>query len=282
MKDKTNYVKSPLNYVGGKFKLLPQILPLFPQNINVFVDLFGGGANVAANINANTIIYNDINLKVVQILKTFKKTGTDILLDTINTFIESYHLDKTNREGFLALRDKYNKSENKDPIMLYTIICYAFNYQIRFNSKGEYNMPFGKDRSSFNDTLKQKFIKFCDEIHNKNIFFTNSDFREYKEVEMCASDFVYCDPPYFNSTAAYNENGGWTAKDEYDLYNFLNCLSQKKIRWALSNDLAVNTLACAFAKEMGYNIHYLDANYGNCNYHKKDRSKGKEVLITNY
>jgi len=33
-----NLIQSPLNYTGGKFKLLPQILPLFPQNIDIFVD----------------------------------------------------------------------------------------------------------------------------------------------------------------------------------------------------------------------------------------------------
>lgn len=39
---KNTYTKSPLNYVGGKYKLLPQIIPLFPSSVNVFVDLFGG------------------------------------------------------------------------------------------------------------------------------------------------------------------------------------------------------------------------------------------------
>ena len=36
----TEIIQSPLNYTGGKFKLLPQILPLFPKNIDIFVDLF--------------------------------------------------------------------------------------------------------------------------------------------------------------------------------------------------------------------------------------------------
>lgn len=40
----SKYIKSPLNYVGGKFKLLPQLMPLFPQNISKFIDIFGGGA----------------------------------------------------------------------------------------------------------------------------------------------------------------------------------------------------------------------------------------------
>lgn len=37
------YVKSPLNYTGGKYKLLPQLLELFPKQVNTFVDLFAGG-----------------------------------------------------------------------------------------------------------------------------------------------------------------------------------------------------------------------------------------------
>ena len=44
--------------MGGKYKLLPQIIPLFPKKIDAFVDLFGGGFNVGINVNANRIIYN--------------------------------------------------------------------------------------------------------------------------------------------------------------------------------------------------------------------------------
>ena len=47
-----NYVKSPLNYVGEKYKLLKEIIPLFPSSIDTFVDLFGGGFNVDANVQA--------------------------------------------------------------------------------------------------------------------------------------------------------------------------------------------------------------------------------------
>lgn len=40
------YVKSPLNYTGGKYKLLPQLLELFPKQVNTFVDLFAGGGGM--------------------------------------------------------------------------------------------------------------------------------------------------------------------------------------------------------------------------------------------
>jgi DNA adenine methylase Dam len=277
-----DYVKSPLNYVGGKFKLLPQILPLFPDKIETFVDLFGGGANISVNVKADKIVYNDINIRVVQILETFKKESVQSLLCYIDSIIEKYKLSKTNAEGFIELRKAYNSQKYKDPIILYTLICYAFNYQIRFNSKGEYNMPFGKNRSSFNNTLRKKFINFVERLHDINIIFTNSNFEEYYDVNIEKNDFVYCDPPYLDSTAVYNENGGWTQDNENALYNYLNYLTNKDIKWALSNDLAVNRMVYIFAKEMKYNIHYLEANYGNCNYHKKNRNKGQEVLITNY
>lgn len=64
---KEELIKSPLNYVGGKYKLLPQILPYIPDNINTFVDLFTGGCNVGININANKIICNDLEAVVINL-----------------------------------------------------------------------------------------------------------------------------------------------------------------------------------------------------------------------
>ena len=68
-----NYIQSPLNYTGGKYKLLPQILPLFPQDINSFVDVFCGGGNVGINVNCKQVVFNDIDKNVIGILKLFKK-----------------------------------------------------------------------------------------------------------------------------------------------------------------------------------------------------------------
>lgn len=59
MAKKQKYIGSPLNYIGGKGKLLPQILPLFPNNISTFIDLFCGGCNVGINIKAESVIFND-------------------------------------------------------------------------------------------------------------------------------------------------------------------------------------------------------------------------------
>lgn len=143
MTKSNTYIKSPLNYVGGKFKLLPSILPLIPTDLNVFYDLFGGGFNVGINVDAERIVYNDINVPVVRLIKHLYEHDTDSMLYMIDDLIELFKLSKENSDGFLRLRNYYNNG-NKDPITFYTLICYAFNYQIRFNKQGEYNMPFGK------------------------------------------------------------------------------------------------------------------------------------------
>lgn len=279
---KNEYIKSPLNYVGGKHKLLPQIIPLFPDDIGMFVDLFGGGCNVGVNVKSESICYNDIITQVVEMLDYFKSNDLELILEQIDAYIDKYSLTKTNQEGFLELRKFYNE-ENKSPVVLYTLICYAFNNQIRFNSKGEYNMPFGKDRSSFNPALRNKFITFVNELHNKDIKFTNNDFKKLDINKLKNDDFIYCDPPYLNTTATYNENGGWNKKDETALLEKLEELHSKNIKWALSNNLSINTELEAWAKIHSFNIHFLNNTYSNCNYQKKDKkTKDLEILVTNY
>lgn len=233
---KEKYIKSPLNYVGGKYKLLPQILPLFPENIHTFVDLFGGGFNIGINVDSEQIIYNDLEKHVFELMIYLNNSDTKSLLTEIDCLIEKYNLSKENAEGFSKLREYYNE-ENNCPIVFYTMICYAFNYQIRFNQSGKYNMPFGKARSSFNPSLRQKFINFVEILHRKNCKFYNLAFDKFDFSGLCSNDFVYCDPPYFNSVAAYNEQGGWTEEHENMLLNILEELNERGIRFALSNNL---------------------------------------------
>ena len=142
------YIKSPLNYVGGKYKLLGEMLPFFPTDINRFVDLFGGGFNVGINIDCKHAVYNDIETNVTNLLKHLYTNDVNEVLETIDNLITKFNLSKTNAEGFAQLRDYYNQNTS-DPIAFYTLICFAFNNQIRYNKAGQFNMTFGKDRSSF-------------------------------------------------------------------------------------------------------------------------------------
>ena len=275
-------IKSPLNFIGGKIKLLDQIIPLFPTDINNFIDLFGGGFNVGINVKAKKIAYYDKMKQLVELFNYLKISDYKEVIKEIETVINNYKLSKTNKEGFLELRNYYNK-ENQDIILFYVLICYSFNNQIRFNNQGLFNTSFGKDKSEFNNSLRKKLFEFQQEIKRKNCTFNLLDFKHFDITNLNTDDFIYCDPPYLNSVSTHTENNGWTTKNELDLLNLLDKLNEKKIKFALSNNLKYNNELLNKWKDK-YNIHYLKTNYDNCNYHKKEENKKNdvEVLITNY
>lgn len=165
---------------------------------------------------------------VVELLNHIKGNNIDNLLSEIDEYIEKYHLSKENREGYLKLREDYN-SGYKTPIKFYTLLCYAFNNQIRFNKNGEYNTPFGKNRSSFNPTLREKFIDFHQRVNDIDCIFFNMPYEKFDFFEFHNNDFVYCDPPYLNSIATYNEQSGWTEKHEALLLKILDELNEKGV-----------------------------------------------------
>ena len=284
----SEYIRSPMNYVGGKYKLLQYIIPNFPKQINNFVDLFCGGLNIGINVEANTIYANDQIVYLIELYKLFQKTSIESLLETINERINYYNLSKTNKDGYIALRNEYNKS--KSPIDLFVLTCYSFNNNIRFNNKHEFNAAFGENRSSFNDSIQYNLISFCNALHNKNIILSSGDFRDFDTTSIAKDDVVYCDPPYLISTCTYNDGNrgfkNWTKKEKIDLLSLLDDLNKRGILFALSNVLEhkgqENDILIEWSKK--YNVAYIDKNYSNCIYNliKREGTKTVEVLITNY
>ena len=275
-------IKSPLNYTGGKYKLLPQILPLFPTNPRYFIDMFCGGVNVGANVSARTVIANDYMSQIIDLYKVWQSMSIEEVIAHIESRINQFGLTKQNQEGYLELRALYNSTKN--PLDLYVLICYSFNHSIRFNSKGEFNIAFGKDRSEFNPNMKANLIKFLDGI--KGIKFLNKSFETMDLSKLTEDDFLYADPPYLITVANYNENGGWNGELEVKLLDKLDEANSRGIKFALSNVLEHKGKSNDILKEWSkkYNVHYLNYDYSNSNYQTKDKTKGGsiEVLITNY
>jgi adenine-specific DNA-methyltransferase len=281
----TKFLKSPLNYIGGKYKLLPQILPLFPRQILTFVDLFAGGCNVGINVHAERVICNDLNDKIIDMFKTFQQTDVQVILSRIEHNIRKFKLSKDNERGFIDFREYYNKT--RDPIDLYTLACYSFNYQFRFNNNLEYNNPFGRNRSQFSENMRNNLLAFLDRIKNSKIEFTSQDFTKFDISSLGHEDMVYCDPPYLITTGSYNDgNRGfkdWKSSEEIALCNTLDRLHNKGVRFALSNVLkhkgSENKILSNWCKK--YSVIELDMDYSNSSYNTKS-GESVEVLITNY
>jgi len=256
-------IKSPLNYMGGKYKILNQILPLFPNEIDRFVDVFAGGYNVGINVNANRVYFNDNLIFLIEMYKAFKEKSLNEILEYLENRIKEYDLSATNEDGYKSIRKNYN--EQKEPLDLFILAAYSFNHQIRFNSKHE---------------------KSRNRIYPKS--FENLDFSSLN-----SQDLVYFDPPYLITTGTYNDGKrgfkGWSQKEETTLLELLDFLSEKKVRFALSNVLEYkgnsnDILKNWIQKNKNITINYINSNYANSNYQKKskDSQSSVEVLITNY
>lgn len=283
-----NYIKSPINYIGNKYKLISQIEPLFPRNIDTFVDVCGGSGTVLINTNANYYLYNDINPYVASIFNGLIRNRVEYIISEIEKIIDEYELSMTNKAGFEKLRDDYNNGKN-DWITLYTLMCHSFNHQFRFNSKHQYNSSFGKNRSYFSDRQRKDLYDFKERFKDKKVKVLSGSFTQIDYLDLGSNDLVYFDPPYLNSVGNYNDGKrgfeGWTEQHEAGLLNTLLALNEQRIKFALSNNLKYeNPILNEWLdnnKKM-FNVYYLNGDYINCNYHKIDRSKDIEVLITNY
>ena len=208
-------IKSSINYTGNKWKLLPTLLELFPNNISVFMDLFGGGATVSLNVKAEHIVYNDIVPYVSNMFSDLQEETLESALSKIYDVIKKYELSKINKDGFINLRNDYN-SGDKTWQNFYMLMTFSFNQAYRFNNKQEYNCSFGNDKFSFTKNTEEKFTKFMKRLKELDITFTVNDFRNVDLSDFDHNDFVYVDCPYLISTANYNDGKrgftGWTEK----------------------------------------------------------------------
>lgn len=280
-------VKAPFNYIGNKYRIIDSIQLFFPENIDTFVDIFCGGCDVSINTKANNVYANDINYYVIGILEEFQKHNVDYILGYIDSTIQKWQLSKTNESGYKAFRDHYNQTKN--PLDLYVLMCFSFNYQFRFNSSHDYNNPFGRNRSSFNEVMRSNLVSFKRQIDN--IRFSALDFCDFDYDVLKSGDFIYADPPYLLTCGSYNDGKrgfkGWTEKDDNNLLQLLTRLSDRGVNFALSNVIEhkgfTNDMIIDWAVGNGYIIHGINFNYDNCNYHTNNRENiTKEVLITNY
>ena len=300
------FTVSPLNYIGGKARILDQLLPVFPAHISTFVDLFCGGCNVGINTHADNYIYNDSNHELTGLLKMFLRLNTSTILKRMDEIVEHYGFSRTkdhnfayyggnpmkgvsryNKEPFLQLRYDYNHSprNNQHYIMLYALVVFGFNNQMRFNDRGEYNLPVGK--RDFNDVIRHKLEVFIDKLKEQKPRILNRDFRRFDIGQLDTQSLVYLDPPYLISTATYNEGGGWTEQDESDLLRFMDKLNANGIRFVLSNMFEhkgkKNHLLIDWIGRRNYQVIDINMDYSNSNYQVEGKDSGtKEVLVKNY
>lgn len=286
-----NYLQSAIPYMGNKYKLLDEMLQYFPVRCGTFYDLFGGSATVSMNYKGtNKTIYNEFNIDIVELVKTIKNNDPKELHEFWVSKVKEYGLRtqstkedyQDGAEAFNKLREDYNKSTDRDYRILFLLVCYAINHLIRFNSKHEFNAPNGAD--SYN---KNNYYNVSN-MHRalQNVEIRNDNALELDVDSLDEDTFLYCDPPYLNTEAVYNEKraaGGWDINCDYKLFEILEKANQRGIKWGLSNVFAnrgkVNQHLKDWCKKNKWHVYHLDRNY-----HPffTNGSANDEVYICNY
>jgi len=302
----TNHSKtyrSPLFYVGDKYKLYPKIRKYFPKTINRFIEPFTGGGSVFLNVNANEYLLNDIDTNVINIHQFLieQSENPKAFFDSVFDIIQEYNLShsyikdivpqelkdewiktyyaKFNKQGFDKLKTDYNLSTEKSVLHLYLLLIYGFNRMLRFNSKGEYNLPVGN--VDFNKNTETALHDYFRLTKQKNIQFYNLDFLDFfRQIEFQEDDFVYLDPPYLITFSEYNKL--WNEETEKRLLDFLEWLDTQNVKFAVSNVShykgKINQQFLEWSKQ--HNSFDIKSNY--ISYHDNSNKEFKEVLITNY
>lgn len=299
---KENVIRSPLFYTGDKYKLIPELKKYFPTDINKFVEPFVGGGSVFLNIQAKQFYENDIDKNIMSIhnyLSSF--SFSDDLLKILFAKIEEYqftcsckgktvpqelkekyvktYFAKYNAEYYKRLKEKYNASDRSDIADLYLLLIYGFNRMLRFNQKGDFNLPVGN--VDFNQNVVDALTNYVNLTNQKKIHWFNKDYKSFiAKIELTENDFVYLDPPYLITASEYNKL--WDQQDDDDLCALLDELNTNNIRFALSDVVNYkgkeNTKLLEWAQK--YNVYPIKSNY--INYHDNSIKSFSEVLITNY
>lgn len=265
-------LKSPLNYSGSKNNLFLQIQKYFPGKITTFVDAMGGAFNVGANVVADKIIYNEYNPYVYEVVKLISLTNKTELIASVEKIIKKHQLKKGDNEKYNKFRGFYNK--NQTPLNLFVLSMFCFQNQLRFNNSKKFNTPVGN--CSYNSSLKERIKKF--KPKTINIEFINGDYEKLDLKSFDEETLFYFDPPYFITTATYNDGkrgfNGWDSDSESTLLSYLTGLHLKGYKFMLSNVLChkgkTNHLLKEWVDTYGFQIIELDA---------KGR---KEILVINY
>lgn len=312
-KSQNGYIKSPINYTGNKFRILDQMIPYMPKKIGTMVDLFSGGATVGLNIDADKVIFIDSNKRIINLLETIAEYDFDSLLTDILKIIDLYGLSlscvygyKTykdmivsdnvnnglkeyNKNQFYRLREDYNKISDKSikkaNIILYLLMVYGFNNDIRFSKEGNFNLPIGKTDFNLNNAFK--LYMFIKRTKKMNFEFIHTEFNSKVSKQIVSTaDFVYMDPPYLITTAVYNESNQWNNQKEYQLLDFVEELLSTNKNFMLSNIIEKrsrrNEPLYYWTEKQAANIEIIDINYHyrGASYNKKNRDdQEREIII---
>jgi DNA adenine methylase len=221
----------PVKCQGIKTKILPLIL----NNASVskegcWIEPFMGSGVVGMNMRPSKALFADLNPHIITFYEAIKTKN--ITPESARSFLEyeGRILREKGESRYYLVRDRFNQEANPLDFLFLSRSC--FNGMIRFNKKGNFNVPFCRKPARFAPAYITKIVnqiaQFFELVHHNSWIFAKQDF-EKTIISALETDIIYCDPPYIGRHVDYFNS--WNALDEERLYH---CLLETKAQFILS------------------------------------------------
>ena len=217
-------MKPFFKWAGGKTKELPKVKQYLPKKINTYYEPFVGGGAVWLNLQKTPAVINDKWWDIFNFYNQLKTNNTE-LISTLQKIIEEYneyHYEGITKENFsdtagklyYHYRNNVFETDLDKAVQFWILRQLSFSGMNRFNSNGEYNVPFGWYK-------KLRSIEWDDGYENifKNTTILCGDYEECVKT-VGVDDFVFLDPPYTTTFNKYSPNGSFTQYDQIRLSNW--------------------------------------------------------------
>ena len=279
-----------IKYRGGKSKEISHFISNMPENYNRYIEPFFGGGALYFYLEPQNAIINDVNTKLYSFYKQMQEEYPSVRkqLDELQMVYEQNQkeyeelkkkppeerVENKNEALYYKIRDMFNhkiESEYLEAVVYFFINKTAYSGMIRYNAKGEYNVPFGRYKNLNTKLITDKHYELLKrtEIYNY----------DYSEIFNMAgnNDFIFLDPPYdcvFSDygNEAYRDGFG---EDEHrrlanDFAN-LSCKSMLVIgKTALTEELYGKYIVEEYDKSYAVNIR------------NRFKADAKHIIVTNY
>lgn len=273
----------PIKSQGIKTKLVPWIMELAPKVKGRWIEPFLGTGVVAFNSGYKNAILSDTNPHIINFYKGIQNKS--ITASSIKQYLEQEgellsEADNNGYEHYLKIRTRFNNEFS--PLDFIFLSRAGFNGMMRFNKKGNWNIPFCKKPNRFAQAYITKIVNQVSVVSkiiqtSSNWTFYNDSFADVIKLAN-EDDIIYCDPPYYGRHVDYFNS--WTEQDEELLFDLL---SKTKAKFILStwhhNDCRENEMINKFWNK--FNIMTKDHFYHNGG-NIENRRTIVEALVCNF
>ena len=269
-----------VKWAGGKRQILNELKKYIPEEYNTYYEPFIGGGALLFELAPKNAVINDSNEELMNVYSVLcEPEKYNNMCKVLNKY-EREH----NEEFYYEIRNKDRNKGMFSRMSDYTRAARTiylnkscFNGLYRVNSKGEFNVPFGK-KNKVNTYDGENLLNVHYYLTNNNITIDCCDFEASLSTAK-KGDFVYIDPPYDSDTGTFNSytENGFDKEEQRRLSRVFKELDSRGVKVMLSNHNT--TLINELYKE--YNIHVIEAKRS-INSKGNKRGKVEEVIITNY